>query len=87
MANSSILYALNFSAEEQAQHIASISQKYGSQLDETLTAHLRSTLEVTPPFKGLAEKFGLATDLKGILDNKLAALRGGRKFQTNFLRS
>ena len=70
--DSSILDALNFSAEEQAQHIASISQKYGSQLDETLTAHLRSTLEVTPPFKNLAGKFGLVTDLKSILDQKVS---------------
>ena len=68
--DSSILDALNFSAEEQAQHIASISLKYGSQLDETLTAHLRSTFEVTPPFRHLAGKFGGEIDLMGIIENK-----------------
>ena len=72
--NSSILDVLNFSIEEQAQHITSICQKYGPRLDEALKAHLCATFNIESPFKNLAEKFGGETDLIGILEQKQAIL-------------
>ena len=72
VADSSILDVLNFSIEEQAQHITSICQKYGPRLDEALKAHLRATFNIESPFKNLAEKFGGETNLMGILEQKQA---------------
>ena len=70
--NSPILNELNFSPTQQQQHIALISEKYGSQLDETLSAYLQQKLTIKQPFSNLAEQF--SKEFTAILDQKYTYL-------------
>ena len=65
---------LNFTAEEQNQHIASITEMFKHRLDDTLRRYIQRRLEVALP-SNLAEKFGGEVDLTGMLVQKKAALQ------------
>ena len=70
----SSLDELNFTAEEQNQHIASITEMFKHRLDDTLRRYIQRRLEVALP-SNLAEKFGGQVDLAGMLVQKKAALQ------------
>ena len=66
---------LNFTAEEQNQHIASIMEMFKHQLDGKLSCYIKRRLEVAPPFHNLAAKFGGEVNLTGMLEDKQAVLQ------------
>jgi hypothetical protein len=66
---------LNFTADEQAQHTASIINMFEHLLDDTLRNYIRPRLEVESPFRNLAAKFGGAVELAAMLEQKQAALQ------------
>jgi hypothetical protein len=66
---------LNFTADEQAQHTASIINMFEHLLDDTLRNYIRLRLEVASPFHNLAAKFGGEVELAAMLEQKQAALQ------------